>query len=144
MRALLVLSVLLVATLTSAANSQPTSASDRFSDAGIDDSTEALRFFERFRVAVETTRKKEVVAMLSYPIGAWINGAYVTFANAAALLKEYDQIFNERVKRALHDQNPNALVVSSQGIMVGRGEIWFGPYRKAIRVFAINNEFPSQ
>jgi hypothetical protein len=144
MRALLAVSILLVTTSLSSAFAQNATIAGRYADAGIDDSTRAIQFFERFRGAVEAARKKEVLSMLAFPIGAWIAGVYVTFETPAALLKEYDRVFNARVKRALLAQDPHTLFVSSQGIMVGRGEVWFGPHRKAIKVFTINNEFPAE
>jgi hypothetical protein len=149
MRALFAVTILLVVAASrdlSAQNELPAqnrpmseSPAGRFQPAGIDDSTAAIRFFERFRDAVIGDRKKEVLAMLSLPIRTWLDGRRTVMKTTDDVLRHYRQLFNTTVREALRQQDPHDLSVMEQGVMVGRGEVWFAPCPDTLKVIAINN-----
>jgi hypothetical protein len=65
-------------------------------------------------------------ALVNYPITIGAPPKTKTIASAASCEKNYERIFTPRVIDAIGKQQFADLFVNYQGVMIGRGEIWFG------------------
>ena len=74
-------------------------------------------FFEKFREMVREDKKEEISKLIYYDLTKSIE-------NEEYFLENYDQIFNERVKTAVMNQDVDQMFRKSSGVMVGRGEVW--------------------
>jgi hypothetical protein len=74
--------------------------------------------------------------LIRYPIEVHISGRRRTVGNAQELISQYDSIFSPAYRKAVADSMPRNMFARDQGIMLGRGEAWFGSDG---RVIALNN-----
>lgn len=112
----------------------------RYYVAGFDDDRAVESFAQKFWKAVVSKDREKVAGMVAYPVKVTIAGKDVEIKNKAALIKNYDHIFNkdfyERVKSAV----PHNLFAKASGVMLGdKGEIWLGSENDSVKVIAINN-----
>jgi hypothetical protein len=89
-----------------------------------------------FRKAVIARERAAVAAAVRYPVMVQIAGKRTRVANAKALLAHYDQVFTPAFRARIAADVPRLMFARDQGVMLGGGEIWFGPDG---RVTAINN-----
>jgi hypothetical protein len=115
--------------------------SNKYAVAGIDDATEAEKFFLHLQTIVAKDDRQAVADAINYPITVKVKGRRVKLRSKAELLRQYAAVFNQQVKQALAKQQAGDLFVNYQGVMIGRGEIWFNqlPDRQVLKIIAINN-----
>jgi hypothetical protein len=59
-----------------------------------------------------------------------------TIRNGEELMSRYGDIFSRPYQKAISEAMPRNMFARDQGIMLGRGEVWFGANG---RVIALNN-----
>lgn len=111
---------------------------NKYAVAGIDDSEAADRFFLDLQKAVEKNERDKVILMVAYPLYVRIKGRRTKLRNKAELLKNYNAVFNEKVKQAIAKSSAPSFA-NYQGVMLGDGEIWFNLLKNRFKVTAINN-----
>ena len=119
-----------------------TKATNRYEVAGIDDAAAFEAMFTIVQGLVKKDDKSQVAQYMLYPIHASIDGKKTKINNETDFVKHYDQIFNEKVKQALIQQDVNKTFVNYQGVMVGDGEIWFtaaADKGHKYYIYAVNN-----
>jgi hypothetical protein len=89
-----------------------------------------------FRTAVLQNRREVVAHMIAYPIETSVPGRRIKLTSPAALLAHYDGIFNAKFRATIAGDVPRLMFARDQGVMLGGGEVWFGPDGK---VEALNN-----
>jgi hypothetical protein len=116
-------------------------AANRYETAGIDDEASVGVFLRTLKTAVRHGDRKKVASLIAFPVIARVHGKSEQVKNAAQFVRWYPQIFNARVKKAVAKQNEKDLFVNWRGLMIGDGELWFGPAVKGahLTIFAINN-----
>jgi len=92
----------------------------------------ALRFWQ----AVTMGDKATVASLVDYPVKVHVAGALRTIRNRKELMSRYDAIFSPAYRKAISQAMPRNMFARDQGIMLGRGEVWFGADG---RVIALNN-----
>lgn len=114
---------------------------NRYAVAGIDNAAAAERFLRGLQRAVARNERGKVAGMVDYPLRVTIDGRKRTLNRRADLLRRYDLVFNRKVRQSLARQKAGDLFVNWRGVMIGSGEIWFGPRPegKTLRIIAINN-----
>ncbi|NTU52695.1 MAG: hypothetical protein HGA97_03140 [Chlorobiaceae bacterium] len=108
----------------------------RYSAAGADHDELIERNAQRFCAAVKQGDRKTVAALITYPVKVHIGKGDRKMKNAGMLIRNYDALFTLRYVEAITKAIPKFMFVKSEGIMLGSGEVWFGPDGKVI---AINN-----
>ncbi len=112
------------------------SLAHRYEVAGADDDEAVNRQAVKFWTAVKQGDKESVAALISYPIKVTLAGKKQRIGSAKELLANYDRIFHAEFQRAIVNAVPRHMFARDQGIMLGGGEVWFGPDGKVI---ALNN-----
>jgi len=108
--------------------SSPTS----WTAAGFTDPEGFMDFVSEFQVMVAGGQKEAIAELVKYPI----NNA----TDKQEFIKNYDLIFNQKVKQAVLSQDVKQIWRNYQGAMIGNGEVWFGEIPGAgYRIIAINN-----
>jgi hypothetical protein len=115
--------------------------SNRYAVAGIESAAAVDSFLRALKQAVARNRRAEVAAMISYPLTVSVGKRKAHLSNRKQLLRRYSLVFNNKVRQALARQRGETLFVNQNGVMIGDGEIWFGPQPggQALRIIAINN-----
>jgi hypothetical protein len=108
----------------------------RYAVAGAQDDDLAHRGALRYWQAIAKGDKVTVASLIRYPIEVHISGRRRTVGNAQELISQYDSIFSPAYRKAVADSMPRNMFARDQGIMLGRGEAWFGSDG---RVIALNN-----
>lgn len=91
----------------------------------------------RFWLGVKNGNKKEVAAMLAYPVRAQVQGRKTSLRNSKEFIKHYDAIFTPAYRSAVANSVPHNMNASWRGIMLGeKGEVWLDRQGKP---FALNN-----
>jgi hypothetical protein len=96
-----------------------------FSAAGLE-TAEVRSFLASLQQAVRNDDRQAVASLVSYPITVRIDGAPTTLADPAAFTAQYPEVMTEPVRAAIAAAEPATLFANSDGVMVGRGELWFG------------------
>ena len=81
----------------------------------------------RFWNAVIKGDKRTVASLIRYPIKAQVAGRPETLRSPAEFLSEYDHIVSPQFKKAIAAAVPRNMFVRDIGVMLGDGEVWFGP-----------------
>lgn len=105
---------------------------NRYSAAGAADDGLVDRNARRFWEAVKRGDKQTVASLVKYPITIYTKKGYTKIRNAESLIRNYDVIFTPDYVDAISKAVPKNMFVRDQGIMLGSGEVWFGPDGKVI------------
>ena len=105
---------------------------NRYSVAGAADDKLIDRNAQRFWEAVKRGDKYTVGTLVKYPITIYTKKGYKKIRNAESLIRNYDVIFTPDYVDAISKAIPKNMFVRDQGIMLGAGEVWFGPDGKVI------------
>ncbi len=114
------------------------SHSDRFASAGFEDDKPADDFILDLKNYVKTNSVEKISGMVSYPLNVVINKKKVKISEPGSFIKEYDTIFNNKVKNSVISQPLADVQASSKGLMIGTGEIWIKSVEGNIRIISIN------
>jgi hypothetical protein len=87
---------------------------------------------QHFWESVKLGNKNEVASLIAYPITVKLLKGSKRIRNAKEFLKYYDAIFTARFVQAISYATPRNMFARDQGIMLGNGEVWFGPHGKVI------------
>jgi hypothetical protein len=79
---------------------------------------------DALQAGVKDNDAAAVSALVSYPINVKIHGKKTRIKNAADFTKNYAAIITPAIATAITSQKYNDLMVNSQGIMFGKGEVW--------------------
>lgn len=83
-------------------------------------------FFTKLKTAIAEDNKTVVAAMIRYPFRTNIDGERITIPGASDFTARYEEMVTDRVREVVANQHYENLFANWQGVMVGRGEIWFG------------------
>ena len=102
-------------------------------------------FLRALQGAVAANDRKQVAAMVSYPLKTRIQSHAVRIRTMQQFLSRYDALLPQATRAALAAQTYEELFVSSQGVMIGSGQIWFSGVcndelcsRRTIKVISFN------
>lgn len=110
--------------------------SNRCAVAGADSDELIHRSAVRFRDAVRRGDKAVVASLVAYPIVVQVAGGKKRLRRPAEFIANFDAIFSAGYRDAIASALPRNMFVRDQGVMLGRGEVWFGADGKVI---ALNN-----
>lgn len=141
MRTLVALALLLIVVGAIPAQDRPSQPPD----CGVEtartksDLLKAEQFFKQLRAAVEREDRNAVASMTNFPLR--VNGK-LSVTNSAAFLRNYDKIFDQQVRTAIHNQRVDCIFGNWQGFMAGNGDVWFEYSEPDPRfhVTAVNNK----
>jgi hypothetical protein len=104
-----------------------------WTNAGFSDSIAVKKFLKKIKYWVGNNQKDSVAAIIAYPLRKPV------IKNQESLLKNYESVFNDKVKKALLEQNLSQLFRNAQGVMVGNGDLWINETPRGLKIIAINN-----
>ncbi|MGB7598749.1 MAG: hypothetical protein WBM24_00475 [Candidatus Sulfotelmatobacter sp.] len=102
-------------------------------------------FLADLQHSVAVDDRAHVAEMVRFPISITVEGKALTLRNKDQLLKYYNVAFDTKVKGFIAKQEVSKLFCNSQGVMIGRGEIWIntgGGKPSQLKTVAINNNPP--
>jgi hypothetical protein len=82
-------------------------------------------FLAHLQRAVREGRRDALLARIDYPLRVNRPGQPSRYYGAASARVNFGRIFTPAVRAAVLRQRPEDLFVSSRGVMIGNGEIWF-------------------
>ena len=100
---------------------------------------------------VRTDNKEKLAELVHYPITIHsIDGKDVEIQSEAVFIANYEKIATPKWKGVILAQEPTKLFTNWQGVMVNRGELWFGPIcvdgaacqQTKYYIFRITNDTP--
>ena len=116
------------------------SPGDRFAAAGFDDDTKADDFILRLKENVKNDSVAEISEMISYPLNTVIKKKRVKIINAESFIKDYDIIFNSKVKKSILNQYAADVKAGPKGLSIGTGEVLINRVNGKIYITSINNQ----
>lgn len=118
------------------ANSSLTAEADRYAVAGATDATVIDANAQRFIQTAESGQPARMPALISFPLAYTNNGKRALIHTPAELETHYAAIFTPAFLTTLKNDTPRAMAANAQGIMLGKGDVWFDSSGKVI---ALNN-----
>jgi hypothetical protein len=113
------------------------SEDQRYSAAGAADEASVDRNAQAFWQAVTNNQPDQAAALVAYPLAYTENGKRTLLHTPTEFQAKFSAIFTPAYVAELKSLVPRAMSASTQGIMLGSGQIWFDSSGKA---FAVNNE----
>jgi hypothetical protein len=89
------------------------------------DMPDARAFFLIVKTRLIAGDDQGIAASVKYPFFTMIDGQRIKFNNSSEFLGSYEKIFDERMVTALANIDEESLVLLSNGVRAGTGEIWF-------------------
>lgn len=123
-----------------AAESDAACAGDTVDQLGLQAARDSRAFVARLKSATDSDNRTAVSAMVRYPLAVHIGDRTFRVHSPEEFLREYDRIISAAVRKAIDDpQSSKCLFFSSDGFMIGNGEVWFQKMPTgAYKVIAIN------
>jgi hypothetical protein len=115
------------------------SSSDRFAAAGFEDDTAVEDFILNLKKYVKTDSTLEISGMISYPLNITNRKNRIKINNPESFIKDYNIIFNKKVKNSIINQPLADVMASSKGLMIGGGDILINKVDSKIHITSINN-----
>lgn len=92
---------------------------------GPDVASQAERFLGTLQSFVRAKDRAGVASLVHYPIRI-LNGDHsYEISSSSEFVKKYSSIMTPNVKRAISSQAKECLFANGQGMMVGKGQLWF-------------------
>lgn len=88
-------------------------------NAGIADPKRVKIFIKKLKLWSQQNNKDSIAANIKYPL---LNDEKIS--SSTIFIKQYDKVFNDKVKKQLSDQKLSQLFRNFQGVMIGNGVIW--------------------
>lgn len=111
----------------------------RFALAGIDRPRDVRRFLNDLKDAADAGDLESLADHIRLPFTTYSKGEAVRqYATRSELKPDLERLFTRRVLAAIQDQNFATLFVNYQGVMIGRGAVWFDGFDGQIRIKAVN------
>lgn len=85
-------------------------------------------FFREIKLAIENRDAKWIAKNINIPLNVNINGKKTSIKTEKEFIKNYDSIITPVIVDAVRSQDENDMFKNWQGIMAGKGQIWFGKY----------------
>lgn len=93
-----------------------------------DPASVVIDFFLEIQDSIRTSNKEKLAQLVLYPITIHsIDGKDVEIQNEEEFIANYEKIATPKWKGVILAQEPEKLFTNWQGVMVNRGEMWFGP-----------------
>lgn len=109
---------------------------NRYAAAGAQSDELVHRRARQFWDAVKRGDQVTVASLIRYPITVAVPSGAKLIRGPKELIANYKAIFSPRYREAISNALPRNMFVREQGIMLGNGEVWFGPDGKVV---ALNN-----
>ena len=96
-------------------------------------------FLSTLQRAVRSRDRQEVIDLIDFPLRVNFSSGARVYRDEDAVDRDFDRIFNARVKRAILAQSAQQLFTRDIGAMVGDGELWFDRTSPGqVRIIAVN------
>jgi hypothetical protein len=89
------------------------------------DCDQAQAFFTKFQTAVNANQRKEVAALIRYPLHSYLNGKATIVKTKADMLARYDSVFTPGVRCAIQSATASDVWGNWRGFTIGAGAIWW-------------------
>jgi hypothetical protein len=116
-----------------------------------DPASTVIDFFLEIQDSVRNDDKEKLAGLTHYPITIHsIDGKDVEIKTEKQFIANYEKIVTPKWKGVILAQEPAKLFTKSEGIMVNRGELWFGPIcldgpacqKTQYYIYSITNDTP--
>lgn len=114
-------------------------SSDRFAVAGFQDDTAVEDFILNLKKYVKNNSTYNISNMISYPLNISNKNNMLKINDHESFIKEYNTIFNKKIKNLIINQPLADIIASSKGLKIGSGEIWINRVDDKINITSINN-----
>lgn len=135
----LVVALVLIAGCRRESGTNDDGSSNRYWVAGVDDRADVPKMLSTIQEMLASDERSALASMVAFPIKVRLGGKQVEITSKKQFLGHYGEIVNAKVRRAVARQNADGLFANYQGVMIGDGEIWFGPREGKLCIIAINN-----
>jgi len=110
------------------------------------DVLETRQFLDTLKAKIAQGDGPGVCALVSFPLDTGSKRPGQKIGNEASCRRMYERIFTAPVREAINKQRLEDLAASSNGVMVGDGEVWFAVIcadpqcqHRAIKIISLNN-----
>src|SRR6266571_6096638 len=101
-------------------------AAQQFAAAGINDDSLVLSFFHDLQAAIRRADSQKVATLIKYPLVVNDSTGRQLIRTQQAFLRQYSRVITPSVRHAVLAQSADSLFANWQGVMIGRGHVWFG------------------
>ena len=105
-----------------------------------EDAAAAKNTFEKFRKALLSGNREQVIAMMEFPADLILDGYPLKFDTPNEFADKYDKFFTGYVIDSIHDQAPEELLAGWGGVSLSNGAVQFT--RSEDGAFRISNVAP--
>lgn len=111
----------------------------RYAAAGIESDVDADDFIMNLKEMARTGDAESISELIAYPVTVYIKNRKTRVTSAQMFVKNYSEIFNEKVTVALNSQSLGNITADKKGIIIGKGEIRISLKNGQFVITEINN-----
>lgn len=101
-------------------------------------------FLTRLQAIVRANEKVQFASLVHYPVRVLDGNRRIEISSRSALVQKYSSVVTPDVRRAILTQSAACLFANGQGVMIGRGQVWFQQDPSGeMRIITINLTAPS-
>ena len=105
--------------------------------------SQAQSFLSRLQRIVKANDKEQFASLIRYPIRVFDGSRSIAISSPSDFVRKYSSILTPDVKNAILAQSATCLFANGQGMMVGRGQVWFQKEPSgAMKIITINLSAP--
>jgi len=118
---------------------------DKFAANGLNENAVKV-FFHRLQVDVRDGDKQDLSEIVSYPLKVRGDKSTLTVHSKDEFVRRYHEIITPDVRSVVLCQGFDDLFVNYQGMMIGRGTLWFGDVssseseKSTLKIITINHD----
>jgi len=87
--------------------------------------SEAKSFLIKLQRVVKTDEKEQLASLIHYPIDVLHGNHSIKISSPSEFVDKYSSIITLNVRQAILTQPASCLFANGEGIMIGRGQVWF-------------------
>lgn len=111
----------------------------KYSSAGIGENEAVDYWVKVLKRAVADDHREQIASMVHYPLRVNSDkNKHIEIRDQAAFFKFYNDIFTPKVKQAVLSEGDTDFFAKGEGVMLGRGDLWFSLYDGKLLIRAIN------
>jgi hypothetical protein len=115
------------------------SSKDKFAIVGVNDPGEVKKFLINLQDKLKANDQSCVANMVHIPITVFTDGAQLPITSKKNLIKNFKVIFNDDVSDIIACQKFETLGVNYQGIIIGRGVVYFSLVHQGNSEITVDN-----
>jgi len=142
----LFLSILILLTCSSTYSLEIKQDEGKYRLADIENDRVFEKWFKNLQLLITQNQREKVANLVHYPLNIILDKREMKIKSKKEFLSKYNSLITSEVKKVIVSQKIRNLTVTSEGVMIGTGQMWINVLdnEEGYWITAINNNFEKE